>query len=731
MAIPETSFEVDLECPWPGPVPYGEADAEEFLGRSAEVRDLLDLIERQRLNVLIALSGVGKSSLLQAGLIPALRYMREETGEIGPVLLAREWARLRETSPATLLAQAIRRAIEALHSRDRPMDGPQLKEDAERLYAVQFPEGEDSQGPEAALRALLDYVRRLCDVTGELVLILDQAEELLGSGLFSPDQGVQFGVLRVIGILFEKEKRLRLFLSLREEYLGRISGLARDVEGLEKRVFRLNPMPRDTVKDILGRAAEITASRVAFENDATIETLLGWLGESPSAAVTDDQAPVDLLRLQALLINIFLHARKELQSETIVIGDRLLGHFKEELTQDLRRENPNKSISDVELARRALEMYIERLLRSADLDESLVGPQYALVKRVLIRMAPWLSSPGGFKRHIAAEDLIYNAIRDDLDALNLTDKPEDVRAAIREFFLSLEAQKEKQRRRYHGLRLDIHFERLDTSCLSGEALMHSPPWSLEQVATMLTRAAIEVLDLLCEKYVLKASQGRMTVTYELVHDGFGPALFEWAERERLKLTDTLASIVSRRGETFRWPGVQDTILKRVSWLGCSLNEKTFERVTFAGAVLTGSVFLQCIFRNCVFDHCDLRGTVFLGGSWENVQILSCVGASALVRGTEWSVVSIRSSIFDNSTLADLGLLGKVVIDDSSLQFAQIQKFRVGPEAPSLKILGCDLQNALIEERRAELNEECNKTGVLTKRSEPVAPRRDSPAGGAA
>ena len=58
---------------------------------------------------------------------------------------------------------------------------------------------------------------------------------------------------------------------------------------------------------------------------------------------------------------------------------------------------------------------------------------------------------------------------------------------------------------------------------------------------MLVRAAFEVLDLLSERYVLKASQGRAAVTYELVHDGFGPALFEWAERERLKLSDTLAS----------------------------------------------------------------------------------------------------------------------------------------------------------------------------------------------
>ena len=107
----EASMQFAVDCPWPGPVPYGEEHAERFLGRRSEIRDLLDRVERQQLNVLIALSGVGKSSLLQAGLVPTLRAAREESLSFGPVLIAREWSGLASTSPANLLMQAIVKAV--------------------------------------------------------------------------------------------------------------------------------------------------------------------------------------------------------------------------------------------------------------------------------------------------------------------------------------------------------------------------------------------------------------------------------------------------------------------------------------------------------------------------------------------------------------------------------------------------------------------------------------------
>ncbi|HEX2210526.1 MAG TPA: hypothetical protein VHG93_22795 [Longimicrobium sp.] len=62
--------------PWPGLESFHEADAPFFRGRQAARGDLFRLVLRERLTVLYGVSGLGKSSLLQAGLFPLLREDR-------------------------------------------------------------------------------------------------------------------------------------------------------------------------------------------------------------------------------------------------------------------------------------------------------------------------------------------------------------------------------------------------------------------------------------------------------------------------------------------------------------------------------------------------------------------------------------------------------------------------------------------------------------------------------
>ncbi len=64
---------VDTENPWPGLLAYREEDQDFFYGRKAESQELLRLVQRGSLTVLFGLSGLGKSSLLQAGVFPRLR----------------------------------------------------------------------------------------------------------------------------------------------------------------------------------------------------------------------------------------------------------------------------------------------------------------------------------------------------------------------------------------------------------------------------------------------------------------------------------------------------------------------------------------------------------------------------------------------------------------------------------------------------------------------------------
>ena len=59
--------------PWPGLASFTEIDRPFFRGRESESDDLARLVRREALTVLFSRSGLGKTSLLGAGLFPRLR----------------------------------------------------------------------------------------------------------------------------------------------------------------------------------------------------------------------------------------------------------------------------------------------------------------------------------------------------------------------------------------------------------------------------------------------------------------------------------------------------------------------------------------------------------------------------------------------------------------------------------------------------------------------------------
>ncbi len=61
--------------PWPGLRAFGETDREFFFGRERETAELLAIVKRASVVVLYGQSGLGKTSLLQAGLFPELKRL--------------------------------------------------------------------------------------------------------------------------------------------------------------------------------------------------------------------------------------------------------------------------------------------------------------------------------------------------------------------------------------------------------------------------------------------------------------------------------------------------------------------------------------------------------------------------------------------------------------------------------------------------------------------------------
>lgn len=89
-------------CPYPGMAPFSEEDAARFYGREAEVAAIVSRLRAHPFLAVIGPSGSGKSSLVAAGVVPALRT----TSQFGPGRWDVRWLRPGE-HPGRALADGL------------------------------------------------------------------------------------------------------------------------------------------------------------------------------------------------------------------------------------------------------------------------------------------------------------------------------------------------------------------------------------------------------------------------------------------------------------------------------------------------------------------------------------------------------------------------------------------------------------------------------------------------
>ena len=63
---------VDAEHPWLGLASFTEETRAYFYGREEEVAELCRRVQRKQLTILFGQSGLGKTSILRAGIVPTL-----------------------------------------------------------------------------------------------------------------------------------------------------------------------------------------------------------------------------------------------------------------------------------------------------------------------------------------------------------------------------------------------------------------------------------------------------------------------------------------------------------------------------------------------------------------------------------------------------------------------------------------------------------------------------------
>jgi TIR domain len=243
-------------CPFRGLEPFREEDEAFFVGREAFTRVLIDKVGQRPLIGVIGASGSGKSSVVLAGLVPALR--RGADGRVWEIGLMRPGQYpLRQLAAAFLppdpgLDEFARIAL--------------LKERAQQLASGKV-----------TLADVVETTLNNESGTDRLLLVIDQWEELYTHANDAEGGQEREDFLRVL-LTGLDGKRLSIVLTLRGDFYGRALQDRLLADRLQDAVVNVSPMLRDELR----RVIEEPAAKVGLSFEAgLIDEILSDVGNEP------------------------------------------------------------------------------------------------------------------------------------------------------------------------------------------------------------------------------------------------------------------------------------------------------------------------------------------------------------------------------------------------------------------------------------------------------------------
>jgi serine/threonine protein kinase/formylglycine-generating enzyme required for sulfatase activity len=207
-----------------------------FFGRDSEIRDILERLDADPMVLVAGDSGVGKSSLCRAGVLPRLADDGEEGKRWTVVTLV----------PGTNPVAALAAALAPVLGRDESAVATSLRED----------------GP-----GLAREVRQPRPGRRGLVVFVDQLEEL--STLSHPDEAER--VTSFLGLLAQPGPRVRVLASARSDFLGRLATWTALTEVLPRALYFLRPLNVERAREAVLQPA--LASGACFESDDLVDEL--------------------------------------------------------------------------------------------------------------------------------------------------------------------------------------------------------------------------------------------------------------------------------------------------------------------------------------------------------------------------------------------------------------------------------------------------------------------------
>jgi serine/threonine protein kinase len=236
--------------PYAGLSSFQESDAGRFFGRSREIAAMVARIRERPLLGVIGPSGVGKSSLVRAGLVPALK----RSGEAWESFVLRPGRQ-----PLSALATVLSPILAVSAAVDE-------KELPKRLRAE----------PGLLGRVIRRYAQ---NNNTSVLLMIDQFEELY-TQVSDPEERAAF-TAALAGLADDPTSPTRVVVSLRSDFLDRASEDPSFMAELSQGLFFVTQPSKEGLRDALVQPAELTGYR--YETPQIVEDMLEHLATTSSA----------------------------------------------------------------------------------------------------------------------------------------------------------------------------------------------------------------------------------------------------------------------------------------------------------------------------------------------------------------------------------------------------------------------------------------------------------------